>query len=55
MNKLLTSHLSIGPGGRSCPCCFPPPGSKARKAKYHRAKLREKNSAIKIEENEMRV
>lgn len=38
--------LCISPGGRKCPCCFPPPGKK-RKALYRRAKRLEKKEALK--------
>lgn len=43
-------HLTIGPGGVNCPCCFPAPGSKERKAEFRRAKRREKIEAMKVEE-----
>lgn len=33
-------HLTVGVGGRRCPCCFPAPGSKARKAAFRSAKRR---------------
>lgn len=33
--------LCIGPGGRKCSCCFPAPGSKARRLEYRRAKRRD--------------
>lgn len=36
----VTRHLSVGPGGRKCNCCFPPPGSPCRKAKFRTAKRR---------------
>lgn len=48
----IKKHLTVGPGGVSCPCCFPAPGSKERKAEYRRAKRREKLEAIKREEKE---
>lgn len=43
-------NLCIGPGGRKCICCFPPPGSKARKKEYKRAKKLDKKQAFKAEE-----
>lgn len=43
-------HLTIGPGGMNCVCCFPAPGSKERKAEFRRAKRREQRTAIKNEE-----
>lgn len=39
-------HLTMGPGGRFCPCCFPAPGSKGRKMEYRRAKNKEKRLAM---------
>lgn len=42
-------YLCIGPGGRKCICCFPAPGSKARKLEYRKAKRIEKREAMKIE------
>lgn len=45
MNK----HLSVGPGGVNCVCCFPSPGSKERKYEFRRAKRREKREAIRLE------
>ncbi len=42
--------LHVGPGGVDCNCCFPAPGSKARKLEYRRAKREEKREAMKIEE-----
>lgn len=46
----VSKHLCVGPGGVNCPCCFPAPGSKERKAEYRRAKRREKREAMKQEE-----
>ena len=49
--------LCIGPGGRNCNCCFPAPGSKARKAEYRRAKRRfeiETRKMVKGEKDEAR-
>ena len=43
-------YLCIGPGGRKCNCCFPAPGSKARKMEYRKAKRIEKREAIKVEQ-----
>lgn len=45
MNK----HLHVGPGGTSCRCCFPAPGSKARKAEFRKAKRRDERQAIATE------
>lgn len=42
--------LHIGPGGTGCICCFPAPGSKARKLEYRRAKKQDKKEAFKLEE-----
>lgn len=42
-------NLKIGPGGRKCNCCFPSPGSKARKLEYRRAKRLDKREALKME------
>lgn len=36
-----SKFLCIGPGGRKCNCCFPAPGSRARRLEYRRAKRRE--------------
>jgi len=41
--------LCIGPGGRKCNCCFPAPGSKARKLEYRRAKRTDEREAMKCE------
>lgn len=46
-----TKYLCIGPGGRGCNCCFPAPGSKARKLEYRRAKKREREEAKKVEKD----
>ena len=43
-------HLTIGPGGRHCRCCFPAPGSKERKREYRNAKRKEEREALRIEE-----
>ena len=45
----LSKNLCIGPGGVSCPCCFPPPGSKARYLEFRRAKRKDKKEALKRE------
>jgi hypothetical protein len=42
-------HLTIGPGGVNCVCCFPAPGSKERKSEFRRAKRNEKRAALKVE------
>lgn len=39
-------HLSIGPGGKRCACCFPAPNSPGRRAEYRRAKRIEKRIAM---------
>lgn len=44
-----SKHLTIGPGGVKCPCCFPAPGSKERKAEFRIAKRKEKIVAMKAE------
>lgn len=43
MNK----HLSIGPGGMNCRCCFPAPGSKDRRSQFRRAKKKADRIAIR--------
>lgn len=42
-------HLKVGPGGVRCTCCFPRPGSKARRALFRQAKRLDKREAMKIE------
>lgn len=42
-------HLTIGPGGVKCPCCFPAPGTPERRAEFRRAKRKEKLAAMKVE------
>ena len=42
-------HLTIGPGGVKCPCCFPAPGSIGRRAEFRRAKRKETLAAMKVE------
>lgn len=49
---MTTKHLSIGPGGKRCVCCFPAPGSKARKAEFRRAKKKERAEAVKEAETQ---
>lgn len=44
-----SKHLHVGPGGLKCVCCMPPPGSKARKAEFRKAKRREHREAIATE------
>lgn len=44
-----SKHLHVGPGGTTCSCCFPPPGSKARKAEFRSAKRRDEREAISAE------
>lgn len=46
---MTNKHLTVGPGGVKCPCCFPSPGSKERKAEFRRAKRKEKRAALKVE------
>lgn len=41
--------LAIGPGGRNCSCCFPAPGSKARRWKYRLAKKEDNKNAFRLE------
>ena len=43
-------NLCIGPGGRKCNCCFPAPGSKARRLEYRSAKRQDKRQAFRAEE-----
>lgn len=45
MNK----YLDIGVGGRHCVCCFPAPGSKARRILFRQAKRKEKREAMRLE------
>lgn len=45
-----SKHLKIGPGGVNCNCCFPAPGSKARRLEYRKAKKLDKEEAFKIEQ-----
>jgi len=49
MNEV-KKHLTVGPGGCSCPCSFTAPGSKERKAEFRRAKRRSEREAMKREE-----
>ena len=49
----VTKFLCVGPGGRKCPCCFPAPGSKARKALMRGAKRREAFEAKRDLKTEM--
>lgn len=44
-----TRYLTVGPGGMRCACCFPAPGTKARKAEFRKAKRREARQAFKAE------
>ncbi len=46
----LQKFLCTGPGGRRCPCCFPAPGSRARKLLYRRAKRLLKKDAQILEQ-----
>ena len=47
-----SKHLKVGPGGVRCNCCFPAPGSKARRLEYRKAKRLDKREALKIEQME---
>lgn len=47
--KRVYKFLCVGPGGTRCTCCFPAPGSRARKLEYRRAKRREKRDAMRVE------
>lgn len=38
---MLRKHIKTGPGGMGCPCCFPRPGSKARRYLIKQARRRE--------------
>ena len=42
---MANKHLTVGPGGRRCACCFPGPGTVERSALYRRAKRRERQAA----------
>jgi hypothetical protein len=42
-------HLTVGPGGRRCICCFPAPGSRDRKLEYRSAKRRAAREAMQVE------
>ena len=42
-----SKHLAVGIGGVGCSCCFPAPGSKARKLKFRRAKRLDEALALK--------
>jgi len=48
---MANKYLTIGPGGRNCSCCFPPP--RKRKAEYRKAKRAEKRAAMKVERDNM--
>lgn len=48
--KRVYKFLCVGPGGTRCTCCFPAPGSQARKLEYRRAKRREKRDAMRVEQ-----
>lgn len=39
-------HLTIGPGGIKCACCFPAPGSKERKLAFRAAKKTSRREAL---------
>lgn len=44
-------YICVGPGGVKCHCCFPPPGSAARRALHRRAKRKEKLEALRVEQD----
>lgn len=46
--RLPSKYCSVGPGGFSCPCCFPPPGK--RKEEVRSALRKERIAAFKFEE-----
>jgi len=48
-----SKYLCVGPGGRKCNCCFPAPGSKARRLEYRKAKRNAKREAMKIEKSSL--
>lgn len=48
-------HLTMGPGGRYCACCFPAPGSKARRLEYRLAKNKEKKLAMQEAKDEIKI
>lgn len=50
MNKSIKRFLKCGPGGTSCNCCFPAPGSKLRRYEFRRAKRKAKLEAFKNQE-----
>ena len=43
-----SKHLHVGRGGFTCPCCFPAPGTKARKAEFRKAKRQEDRHALAV-------
>lgn len=49
MSSQVKKHLTIGPGGRSCACCFPAPGSRERKLQYRGAKRKASREAMRLE------
>ena len=51
--KRVYKFLCVGPGGRRCNCCFPAPGSRARKLEYRRAKRRDRADAMRVERANM--
>ena len=48
--RLPSKYCAVGPGGFSCPCCFPAPGK--RKEEVRSAKRKESIAAFKIEEEQ---
>lgn len=46
-------RLPIGPGGAQCSCCFPPPGSDARRKEFKRARRKAAKLAFELEELHM--
>ena len=49
MKNYDSKFLCVSVGGRYCVCCFDPPGSKARRLEYRRAKRAAKREAMKVE------
>jgi len=39
--------LCVGPGGKRCVCCFPAPGSKARRIMFRAAKRKDTRLSLK--------
>lgn len=43
-------HIVRGPGGLSCPCCFPAPGTKQRAYKVKQALRKWVRDALKLQD-----